>query len=125
MSGNPSKGVLRQQYQEAVQDLINQSFDPVFGTLVAQHVGSPDGVNMYTVKVNSDGSYSVSSSDLVVRSDDTGTYTYFGFAAPGTATSASTWKIKRLTNADNTIVYAGGTALFNNVWDNHTSLTYS
>jgi len=56
MAGNPSKGVKRQQYQSSEQDILNQSYDPVFATLVNQVVGSPDGTNLYSLKVNADGS---------------------------------------------------------------------
>jgi hypothetical protein len=56
MATNPSKGVKRQQYQSSEQDILNQSYDPNFATLVFQLMGSPDGTNLYGMKVNSDGS---------------------------------------------------------------------
>lgn len=62
MAGNPSKGKLRQQYQESVQDLANQSFDPTFATFLHQLGGTPDGTNFYLVVVNSDGSINVKGS---------------------------------------------------------------
>lgn len=53
--------------------------------------------------------------------------TYVGSADPGTATSAAGWQVKRLTEAgpDISIEWADGDALFNNVWDNRASLSYS
>ena len=55
---------------------------------------------------------------------------YIGEALPGTATSSATWRIKRInTNAgtdnDIEIKYADGDSNFNNIWDDHLSLTYS
>ena len=55
---------------------------------------------------------------------------YIGEALPGTATSAGNWRIKRVnTNAgadnDIEIKYADGNSNFDNIWDNHLSLTYT
>ena len=60
-----------------------------------------------------------------LRMDTQATYTYIGEANPGTATSSASWRIKRLTNADNTIIWANGDAGFSNIWDNHGALSYS
>lgn len=60
-----------------------------------------------------------------LRYDEGATYTYIGEALPGTATSAASWRIKRLTNADNTIVWADGDSDFDNIYDNRVSLSYS
>ena len=51
---------------------------------------------------------------------------YFGWAKTGTATSAASWKIMRITYTGNDYVveWAGGTQLYNSVWDNRGSLTY-
>lgn len=61
---------------------------------------------------------------LTVRQANDGTYTYIGEALPGAATSAPVWRIQRITNADNTVLWADGDANFDNVWDNHLTLTY-
>lgn len=53
---------------------------------------------------------------------------YIGNAAPGTATSAGTWQIKKLTYDSNgvaTIVWADGDSNYDNIWDNRASLSYS
>lgn len=63
--------------------------------------------------------------DLTSRLVDDGTYVYSGDAAPGTATSAASWRIQRLTKADSTLLWADGNANFDNVWDNYASLSYS
>ncbi len=56
--------------------------------------------------------------------DDTGTYKYMGEADPGTATSAATWAISRLTVATGSMLFAAGGA-FTQIWDNRASLTYA
>lgn len=77
--------------------------------------------------VDGNGSITSASAALTLRYDETtsATYTYIGDATPGTATSAATWRIKRMTNADTTIIWADGNSNFDNVWDNRASLTYS
>lgn len=60
-----------------------------------------------------------------VRVDDTGTYVYVGYAIPGSAESAASWKIFRVTTANPVaIMYADGDSFYNNIWDNRASLTY-
>lgn len=56
--------------------------------------------------------------------DDTGTYTYLGNASPGTATSASSWRIKRVVNATGVITHADGSSNFNKTWDDRASYSY-
>jgi hypothetical protein len=60
-----------------------------------------------------------------LRYDEGATYTYIGEAVAGTAEAASSWRIKRLTNADNTIIWADGNINFDNIWANRASLSYS
>lgn len=54
---------------------------------------------------------------------------YVGLAQPGTATSAASWQIKKITydgnNNPTSILYAVGSGSFNQIWDNRASLTYS
>lgn len=63
--------------------------------------------------------------DLAVQIDEGATYTYIGYAEPGTLTDAATWKIKRMTNASGVVVWADGNSRFDNVWDDRASLVYS
>lgn len=70
------------------------------------------------------GTYAASA-PLAIRLDDGATYLYVGKAAIGTATSAASWQICRITQADTTVVWADGDASFNNVWDDRASLSYS
>lgn len=60
----------------------------------------------------------------IFKKDDTGTYTYIGEAASGSATSLNVWSVARITNADSTILYADG-GDFTQVWDNRASLSYA
>jgi hypothetical protein len=53
---------------------------------------------------------------------------YKGEANAGTATSAATWRISRITTAGDgsvTIEWADGNTNFDNIWNNRTSLSYS
>lgn len=60
-----------------------------------------------------------------VREVTTATYTYNGFAEPGMATTAAKWLIIRETIADSTLLFADGNKNFDNVWDDHLTLSYS
>lgn len=54
------------------------------------------------------------------------TVTYIGVALPGTATSASTWQIKKIDSSSGTsITFADGNSSFDNEWDERASLSYS
>jgi len=61
---------------------------------------------------------------LITKIDDTGTVTYIGYAVPGTATSAASWRIKRITNASGNVDWADSDLLFDNVFDNRAALSY-
>ena len=56
--------------------------------------------------------------------DDAGTYKYIGEGDPGTATSAASWSVCRVTNATGSILYAAG-GNFSQIWDNRASLSYA
>lgn len=53
--------------------------------------------------------------------------TYVGYAKLGTATSAASWKILKISVSGTvtTTTYADGDDLFNNIWDDRASLSYS
>ncbi len=56
-------------------------------------------------------------------------YKYIGESVPGTDTSVAKWRIKRIdqtdTGGDIPILWATGTAKFNQIWDDRLTLTYS
>lgn len=63
-----------------------------------------------------------------VRLDDAGSgITYVGNAVAGAAVGDPVWQIKRIVESagDITITWADGDSLFDNVWNDRASLTYS
>lgn len=54
-----------------------------------------------------------------------GAVDYVGEAAIGTATSAASWRIKKVDNTTGVIIQWAGTGVFDQVWDNYASLSYS
>lgn len=66
--------------------------------------------------------------EKILYDDDitTNSKEYFGWSIPGTATSASVWKVMRITYTGNDFVleWADGNKNYDNVWDNRTALTY-
>lgn len=50
---------------------------------------------------------------------------YVGEAAIGTATSAASWRVKKVDSTSGTIITWAGTGVFDQVWDNYASLSYS
>jgi hypothetical protein len=59
--------------------------------------------------------------------DTEGQFIYIGEAVPGTATSESKWRIKRVNQQagdDYEIIWANGAADFDKIWDNRLTLTY-
>lgn len=75
----------------------------------------------------SDGNIATKSVDELTLIDEaSSTVTYIGVAPTGTATSASSWKIKKLSTSGTvtTIAYADSNTNYDNVWDNRASLSY-
>jgi len=56
---------------------------------------------------------------------EAGAYTYVGYAEPGTATSSASWHIQRINATTGDTLFADGNTIYDNVWDNRTSLSYS
>lgn len=78
------------------------------------------------VRVDDQGNLtSGGSSSYGLRYDEGATYTYIGEALPGILNSEPNWRIKRLTNSDNTILWSDSSAKFDKIWDNRASYTYS
>jgi hypothetical protein len=59
--------------------------------------------------------------------DDASGVAYLGEAATGAATASAVWRIKKITTTgiDIVILWADGNTNFDNVWDNHLTLSYS
>ena len=103
---------------------------PVEGTVVIDDSTPVDVAVTGTVPVSVASTLDVEQQpSLVVEKIDqaSATVTYIGQAAPGTATSAASWRIQRMSVSGTvtTLEYADGDLNFNNVWDNRAALTYS
>ena len=59
--------------------------------------------------------------------DVSGNYTYIGEALPGTSTSSSNWRIKRIEQigTDYNILWANGSSDFDKTWNDRITYTYS
>lgn len=101
------------------------SIDDNGGSLTVD--GPLTDAQMRATPVPISGTVTASATEYIVRVDEaSSTITYVGYAIPGTATSAASWRIKRLDSTTGLIVlWAAGTASFNQVWDNRASLSYS
>lgn len=78
----------------------------------------------------SDGSAFVMTLDtLSKRVVFSGDYIYIGWAEPGTATSAASWRVSRIYinsgTGDATQLWADGDLSFDNIFDDRASLSYS
>ncbi len=62
---------------------------------------------------------------FTLRLETVGNINYLGEAAIGTATSAASWRIKRIDETTGIIIQWAGAGIFNQVWDNRNSLGYS
>ena len=104
---NPQSGV-----HATTQYLQNSSFDGTYGVFAVEGVGY-DGSNLQ--RLNAD--------NLQIYSLTDGGYTYFCFAAPGTALATAAWRIFRL-DGDCNLMYADHNASYDNVATDPTILTY-
>jgi len=68
----------------------------------------------------------VVNSPLIFRVDEaSATATYIGFALPGTATSAATWRILKIDTTSGTFGgYADSVSTLTKVWDDRAGYTY-
>jgi len=62
---------------------------------------------------------------FTVHVDTVGAVDYIGEASVGTATSAASWRIKKVDSTTGIIIQWAGTGVFDQVWDNRASLSYS
>ena len=101
------------------------------------NIGQQNSVSSFPVVIASDqssltvvGSVTVnnptvvSTTEYTSRKNEEVTYTYAGFALPGSRTDIAVWKIKRLDNTSGDVLFADGNSNFDNIWSNHVSLSY-
>ena len=63
--------------------------------------------------------------DYQIDATSTTTTTYVGWAERGSATSDNKWQIRRVVyTSGHILTFADGDELFDNIWDDRTSLTY-
>ena len=62
---------------------------------------------------------------FTLRIETVGGIDYVGEAAIGTLSSAAAWRIKKVDSTSGVIIMWAGTGVFNQVWDNRASLSYS
>mgnify|MGYP001582358138 CR=1 FL=1 len=62
---------------------------------------------------------------FTLRLATVGDVDYVGEASIGTATSAASWRIKKVDSTTGTVIQWAGTGIFNQIWDNRASLSYS
>jgi hypothetical protein len=68
----------------------------------------------------------VENPEYATRLSTSGSVTYVGKAAIGSATSSAVWQIKKIDESSGTVItWADGNSSFDNIWDNRASLTYS
>jgi len=92
---------------EGVEDPV---YDPIEKMIVIQIPGGP-AVN-YAER----------------RETATGSITYEGWADPGSLTSAAVWRVSRIVESGHpefVRTWADGDNLFNNIWDDRATLSYS
>jgi len=68
-----------------------------------------------------------SSAYTLLVEEASSTITYVGEASPGTATSAATWRVKKILDSggSTTVSWADGASTFTKVWDDRASFSYS
>ena len=62
---------------------------------------------------------------FAIRFATVGDVDYVGEAAIGTATSAASWRIKKIDSSSGIVITWAGPGVFNQVWDDRASLSYS
>lgn len=108
-------------------DVITMRVMFLYGDFTHANLSSGGGPQKVTGDL-SDGSLSTDSRQLALQFDDAGSgVSYLGEAVAGTATSAASWRIKRITDTAGDIAqeWADGDINFNNIWNNRAALSYS
>lgn len=116
-----SKGVYRQLHSP-VQDLLNQSFDPGTGLVMAEIAGKDDLGNVYTLPIGPKG-LEISTRASSSRYDIQGNIIYTGEATVGSVEGDNVWTVTKydlsdLTNASGKVALLGS-------WTGRAGLTYA
>jgi len=103
------------QTKYSEQNILNNVYEQVLKALAVVSVG----YNGSTTQIpNADS--------LATKVTVSGSITYVGVAAPGTAQSAESWQCKKVDETTGTVItWADGNANFDNVATDLTTLTYS
>jgi hypothetical protein len=95
-------------------------------------INSPEALMMWEQfsrvgnSVNGQAYNRVREADETTLVDVNGNDIYIGYAVPGTATSAASWKIKRVNTVNPISIYwADSSTLYNKVWNSRSSYTYA
>lgn len=115
------------------QYILNKSFDTNVQTLAMVQIGQDinNPTILRRIQVDGNGILQTTTEEYTsaVEYDGSGNPIYTGFAAPGTAKSASLWKIRKITydvNGNPTdIQWADGDTQFDKVWNSRATYTYS
>lgn len=99
---------------------------PVDGSGVTQPVSASD-LDIRDLLDTSDLVGTVTKPQAEQVDEASATVTYQGWATVGTATSAASWRIRKISKSGNvtSITWADGNATYDNVWADRASLTYS
>lgn len=108
------------------QEIDNLEHDPSLHLKKTMPYGWT-GSAAVALKVDALGNLSITSKDEIFYWDDTTTanVVYLGYAAGGSATSASVWKIAKVDTSSKNILLADGNNNYDNKWDDRASLSYS
>jgi len=99
----------------SLDHIFNQSFDRETQTLLIQSLGY-DGQGIQRPLAD----------NLAIKVTVSGSITYVGIAAPGTAQATAKWQCKKIDETTGTVVtFADGDANFDNVATDLTALTYT
>ena len=103
------------QVKYTEQNVLNNIYESALKAIVVLNAG-------YT----GSGTQLPIADSMAVKITESGTTTYIGIAAPGTAQSASTWQCKKIDESSGMVLtWADGNADFDNVATDLTALTYS
>jgi hypothetical protein len=109
-----------------VDDLQNMSFVTLGGSTATPNERILTAGSGVTITDGGAGStVTVAAIRWRTLTDSDATFTYYGVAPDGTATSAALWRVFRQNKSTLVITKADGNRLYDNVWDNRLSLSYS